>query len=303
MVAKEDITLLKKWLTAIRPFAYTASGSAVFLGLAVAEHSGYTIDWWLFALTLFGVVLFHTAANLLNDSFDFARGLDLNVHPMSGAVVRGWLTRTQITVAALGCLFAGIAIGFFLVHKVGWPILGLGVVGFILAMGYTGPRFCFKYVALGDLCIFLSFGVLPVFGAYWVQARDFSWLPILWSLPVVLLTVAILHANNWRDLVVDKEKGCRTIANLLGEAGSASYYRLLVLAPFLLVVLLFAFGRITTRVYAVPWTVMLVALVLPFALRLAKTGRDSESFVMLDGRTARLQLGFGALLVAGFLLG
>ena len=228
----------RKWITAVRPFAYPASCTPVLLGLAIAYHAGHAARWGRFAVTLAGVFCFHTAANLLNDVFDYRRGLDRDVRPTSGAVVRGWLTERQVLRAALGLLTVGVLCGLWLAYVTGWPILLLGVAGAVIALGYTGPGFCLKYAGLGDAAIFLTFGVLPVLGTFWVQAGSFSWLPVLWSVPLGALTVGILHANNRRDLATDPTMGCRTLASRLGEQGSARYYRLLLLGPFVFVLAL-----------------------------------------------------------------
>ena len=290
------------WLTAVRPFAYSASVVAVALGLGLARYLGHPVQWWPFVLTLVGVVCFHTAANLLNDCYDHRRGTDREVLPTSGAVVRGWLTERQVFRGAVVCLAIGAACGFVLVCHAGWVVLLLGAIGSVMALGYTTPRFCFKYAGLGDLAIFCAFGVLPVFGTYWVQSRTFSWAPILWSLPLVLYTVGILHANNWRDLAGDREKGCRTIAGLLGNRGSAWYYRILVLGPFILVGMYMLAGCFPATGFRPPLSVALVYLVLPAAARLAKLDRwrDAGAPALLDARTAQLQTIFGSLLTVGF---
>jgi len=293
------------WLTAVRPFAYPASIVPVILGLSLAHCMGYAIQWWPFALTLIGVVSFHTAANLLNDCYDHRRGIDTEIVPTSGAVVRGWLTEGQAFRGAMVCLAIGAACGFVLVCYAGWVVLLLGLVGAVTALGYTTPRLCFKYVGLGDLAIFCAFGLLPVFGTYWVQSRTFSWAPILWSLPLVCYTVGILHANNWRDLANDDKKGCRTVAGMLGESGSARYYRFLVLCPFVLVGIYLLAGHLAVVGFRPPLTVALVCLALPPALKMAGPGsrRDTGAVSLLDARTAQLQMMFGILLALGFFLG
>lgn len=290
------------WLTAVRPFAYTASVLTVALGVAMAHHAGYALRWGALALTLLGVVCFHTAANLLNDCFDHRRGLDRQVLPASGAVVRGWITERQAFRAAMLCLALGVLCGVALFAFAGWVVAVLGILGAICALGYTTPRFCFKYAGLGDLAIFIAFGILPVFGTWWVQTRTFAWLPILWSIPLASLAVGILHANNWRDLNTDAERGCRTAAGWLGFDGSRQYYRLLVLSPFALVALYVGLGRMSGANLSPPPLALIVFLALPLALRLARIrpAEDQKTFAMLVGRTAQLHMIFGALCAAAF---
>ncbi len=293
---------LKTWLIAVRPFAYTGSALAVLFGLALAHYEGYPIHWGLFALTLAGVVCFHTAANLLNDCFDYKRGLDTQVHPVSGAVVRGLITPGQALRAGALCLVVGVAIGLYLVSVAGWVVLALGLVGTGLVVGYTTPGPCLKFAGFGSAAIFLAFGALTVFGTYWVQAQTFSWMPVLWSVPVVLLTVGILHGNNWRDMASDPEQGCRTMSSRLGDRGAAVIYHILVLGPFAFIVLYFVAGLS-------PVTAFLGFLALPLAVQVLRSSRRRHSeagraaFCALDAQTAKLHLVFSSLLTVAFFLG
>ena len=296
------VPLTKKCLVAVRPFAYTASVTPVILGLAVSYYAGNPVRWGLFLLTLLGVLCFHTAANLLNDCHDHKRGLDTEVLPTSGAIVRGWLTEAQVYYAALATLALGVACGVILVYATGPVLLLPGVLGMVIALGYTRAGLCFKYIGLGDLVIFVAFGILPVFGTYWVQAQQFSWLPIFWSVPLAALTVGILHANNWRDLTDDRSRNCRTFASMLGERGSRGYYRTLILGPFVMVGLCLLVGLVPGIKPPAPVTLLLVIPALPMAIRLSRASstRNAAVFSMLDARTAQLQLLFGLLLPLAF---
>lgn len=302
MSEPKEISSPRVWLTAVRPFAYTASALAVVLGLAVSHYSGYPVRWGLFALTLLGVLCFHTAANLLNDCFDHRRGLDTQVFPSSGAVVRGWLTEGQVFRAAAVLLFVGVSCGLVLTWYAGWVVLLLGILGAVFAVGYTTPRLCFKYVGLGDVAVFFAFGILVVFGAFWVQAQEFQWLPVLWSVPPALLTTGILHANNWRDLESDPTRGCRTMANTLGSRGSEAYYRVLVIGPFVLIAVYLLLDLLPNLGIHTPLTTLAAFLALPLAIRFAGVKRNGtpEQFAMLDGSTARLHLMFTILCSVAF---
>lgn len=300
-----DLTAWKRWRVAVRPFAYTGSVLAVVLGAAIAHYTGSPMRWGLLGLTLLGVVCFHTGANLLNDCFDHRRGLDTQVLPTSGAIVRGWLTERQVFRGAMVALGIGVACGLALTWLAGWMVLALGLIGAACAFGYTTPRFCFKYWGGGDLAVFLAFGVLSVFGSFWVQAGRFDWLPLLWSIPLAMFTVGIVHANNWRDIESDRRNGCVTVAGLLGAERSRTYYRVLVLGPFVLVALFTAAGRIAAWAPPSPPAVLIAFLVLPLAWRLALTRprEDAGTFCMLDAKTAQAHLGFGILCSIAFWIG
>ena len=160
---------------------------------------------------------------------------------------------------------------------------------------------------MGDLCVFLSFGVLPLFGSFWVQAEVFAWQPILWSLPPGLLTVGILHANNWRDMRSDPEEGCLTPAAMLGERGAAVYYRLLLAIPFALVAAYVLLARVPGVEFPAPLTTLVVVLAVPLAAglwrRAASVVKDEERQALddLDARTAQTHMVFNLLLLAGFI--
>lgn len=293
----------KVWLIAVRPWAYPASVLPVLVGTAVAWTGGVPLHGVRFGLALLGVVAFHTAANLLNDVYDFERGLDAEPMANSGAIVRGWLTTAQVKRAVAVMLAVGMGCGLFLAWGGGWVVLALGAAGAVLALAYTRPGVCLKYSGWGDAGIFSAFGLLPVFGAFWVQAQAFRWEPLFWSMPVGAHIVAILHANNWTDMARDRRAGCRTLATRLGRRGSAVYYRALILGPYLLVALA-AFagspgGRLWDRLPLLgTW------LSLPLALKLScvHPDRDPSPFAELDSRTALLQMAFGLLLLAGLVL-
>ena len=302
--AVQQLSRAKSWLLAVRPWAYGASIMPVLLGIALTFYSGHKIDWFLFAITLVGVVSFHTAANLLNDCFDHKRGLDVKVYPSSGAIVRGLLTEGQVFRAGLLFSVIGVMCGFYLVYISGWQVFALGVIGAVLALGYTSSGVCLKYAGFGDLAIFIAFGILPVFGTYWVQVQKYSWMPVLWSVPVASYTVGILHANNWRDMAGDSVKNCTTLAGLLGEGGSRLYYRMLVLGPLMLVSGLVLIAFVMNRTHAAPMTSLLVLLALPMGLKLISINRinDPGVFVMLDGKTAQMGMVFGLMLTLAFVV-
>ncbi len=288
------------WTVAVRPFAYPASLLPAALGATLAWRAGSPILPGRLALTLLGVFLFHTAANLLNDGFDFLRGTDVRAHPDSGAVVRGWIRPGQACRAAWLCFGLGTLCGVALAALAGWPVLALGVLGAMLAAGYTREGWCLKYAGLGDAAIFIAFGPLPALGAYWVQAESFAGAPLLWSLPSACLTVGILHANNWRDRQADARRQCRTLAGRLGERGAQRYYRLLMLCPFLLVAGGWARHAATVPLAEAPWTLLLPFLAWPLARRLMD--RRPSEFPLQVARTAQLQLCFSTLLLVGVAL-
>lgn len=247
-----------------------------------------------FLLALFALICLHAAGNIVSDIFDFRKGLDAQVTSSSGALARGLLSIRQ--TSALGGVLAsiGIVIGLYLTLTISLNILWIGLAGVLVGFSYSW----LKYRALGELAVFISFATLAALGGWTVQAAHFSVIPILWSMPLGLLILAILHANNWHDIDGDRKSGIQTLALLIGRKNSARYYGLLLL---LSLVITYAFGQ--------PPTALLALAALPKMVPLWQTVRaylltgNEALLINLDGRTAQLHLLFGLLYILGIGLG
>jgi 1,4-dihydroxy-2-naphthoate octaprenyltransferase len=302
MANAESVSTSKKWLTAARPWSFPASSMAVVFGTSLAAvFGGVRLDPFRFLLSLLTMVVLHSAANMLSDVFDFRRGLDKDVTPVSGAVVRGWLSPAAATRGAAALFAVGTALGLVLAAITGWTLLVIGGIGVAVGASYT----LLKYHALGDLAVFLNFGILGALGAWVVQTKAFSWIPVVWTVPMSMLVIGILHANNWRDAISDTERKVKTVASLLGDKGSKAYYALLLFGSMALVFGLMIVPRLfVLKFQAMPWTFAAVALALPRALALWGRAvrrfapRQPLDFVILDGATAQYNLLFGLLCTA-----
>lgn len=289
------LKILKKWLIATRPFALTASLVPTVFGASLALQRGDLSEGGvLFVLTLLAVILLHSGANMLSDVQDHRRGVDKGPpDSASGAVVRGLLTEKTVFRGALVLLGCGLVPAFLLACLTGRELWIIGAVGVSIGVLYTP----LKYKALGDLAVFVTFGLLCPLGSWVVQTKTFSWLPVVWSIPLGLLVVAILHSNNWRDIESDGEANIRTCAMLLGERGSLVYYAFLVWTPFIMVsAAIFASGHLSG--VSVPPTMILVWAALPKTFKCWKKARcGADKLETLDLETARLHLLFGVLSV------
>jgi len=294
--------LLKKWLVATRPFALPASTMSVIFGTVLAITIGNTpFNLVHFIAAFFGMVFLHTGSNLLNDVFDFKKGVDRNVNPVSGAVVRGWITPAQALRAGLFFLLIGSVIGLFILSRVGKPILWIGITGVAVGGFYTWGPMPLKFNALGDLAVFLNFGVLGSLGAWTVQTGTLSWTPVLWAIPMSIFVVGILHANNWRDIQSDQAGGIQTMASLLGDTASEGYYIFLLLSPFVIILLYLLLSIISGLQPQMPMTFLVTFFAIPKAIKLIRKGQRRKNpvmpldFIALDGETAQLNLFFGIL--------
>lgn len=297
---------MKRWLIAARPWALPASAMPVVFGTSLAwVFGGAAPSPFRFLWALVTMMILHTAANMLSDVFDDRRGLDRDVTPVSGAIVRGLLSGRQVLRGSLVLFAAGAASGLLLAHLTGTALLAVGAAGVAIGASYS----LLKVRALGDPAVFLTFGLLGSLGAWIVQTGSFSWLPVIWTVPMALLVSAILHANNWRDIHSDRERRAVTMAGLLGDQGSLLYYGLLLFAPFGLVLVLMIVSLPPAFVlHLMPPTFLIVFLAFPNALKLWRRAarraapRTPLDFAALDGATARHNLVFGLLATAAVFL-
>src|SRR5512135_1059989 len=297
---------LKKWLIAARPWSFPASTMPVIFGTALAVVVGgarFAPLRFLWACAT--MVVLHAAANMLSDVYDFRHGLDREVTPVSGAVVRGWLTDGQAFRGAASLFAVGGGSGLLIAAVSGRSLFVIGGIGLLVGVFYT----LLKARALGDLAVFLDFGLLGASGAWVVQTGSFSWLPLVWTVPMAMLVIAILHANNWRDIGSDGERRVTTVAGRLGDSGSLVYYGLLIFGPFAIDLGFIAGPRLFRGpLPPMPLTFGLVLLALPSALRLwgravrRGTPRRPMDFIILDGATASHNLVFGLLSAAAVVL-
>ncbi len=295
---------IKKWWVAIRPFALPASTMPVLFGSVLATTiGGATLDWLLFIAAMAAMTILHTGSNLLNDIYDYKKGIDKFINPVSGAVIRQWITPREARRAGIICLVIGSAIGLWIAATVSYVILLIGIVGVAIGVLYTWGPLPLKYNALGDLAVFLNFGILGALGAWTVQTGSPAWTPVIWTIPMSLLVVGILHSNNWRDINSDTTSGIRTFASILGDRLSESYYIFLILGPFIVILTLILLTRIVAAGHQMPFSFLMTFLAIPPAVKLIQKGKQRFTsdqplnFLALDGATAQLNLLFGALCV------
>lgn len=265
---------------------------SIGVGSVLAYGDGpFTLSLFILALT--GGVCMHASANLFNDYFDVKQGVDsveaataqYRPHPL----VQGLLPARQVFLAASALLGIGAIIGIVLAMHCGWTVLWIGMAGSLAAVAYTAPPMKYKYLALGEISVFLMWGPLMVEGAYYVQRQALSVKALLISVPFGLLVALVLLANNIRDIDHDRSKRIRTLATLLGRRTGIHTYLMFMVTAYLAILMLILSGML-------PVWGMVIFLSLPLAGRLL---RQMVRVVPADAdaRTAQLDTAFGVLLL------
>jgi 1,4-dihydroxy-2-naphthoate octaprenyltransferase len=288
----------KIWFQAVRFFSFTASVIPILVGSAIALIDR-VFDPLMFGLMVLASVACHAGANLANDYFDHVKGVDTNESLGPSKVIqRGLLTPAEVKRGMLIAFGIATALGLVIVAHAGWPILVLALLSLAAAFFYTGGPKPLGYIALGEVTVFIFMGPVMIGGAYYVHAGTVTWQVLVASIAVAAMVAEILHANNIRDIELDRRAGKVTLATLLGRRGAAHEYL------FLIVV---AYGAVVGLVAGDPslWPVLVVGVCLPTTAaltRIAYTGTLPAELNRLLRRTAGLHLRFGALLTGGLLI-
>ncbi len=227
------------WLMEARAPFLTASITPVLLGTAIAWALTGTFLWDVFLLALVAGVCLHLGANISNDYFDHRSGADdINVEfvrPFTGGsrvIQQGLLTPREVLAGSMVFFAIAVVIGVYLAFTRGLLLLVIGAVGGLSGFFYTAPPVRLVARGIGEGFIGLNFGVLMVLGAYYVQAQDIAWEPIVASLPIALLITGVLYINEFPDLRADEAAGKRTIVVRLGKARAAKGFTVLMFAVF-----------------------------------------------------------------------
>lgn len=285
-------TPVAAWLAAARPRTLSAALAPVTVGLAVAARQ-HPMDWLTAAATLVAALLIQVGTNLANDYYDFVNGADTPDRLGPSRITQAGLAEpAAVRRAALTVLALAGGVGVYLVGIGGWPILTIGVLSLMSALAYTGGPWPLASHGLGEVFVFIFFGVIAVNGTVWLQTGEASTLALVASLPVACLATAILVINNLRDIPTDARAGKRTLAVRLGAAATRGEYRLLVTAAFLCALLL-------SRLAGPRVLLTLGALPLAFVEARALPRRTGAELNRSLAGTARLHLVFGVLLAIG----
>ncbi len=285
---------IKDWIIATRPWSFPASTMPALVTISyiyfLKNRIPAEINWWYGILAFIGACIFQASSNLIGDYFDFKYGVDRKESfGSSRMLVDEIFPPKTILNYGLVMLAIGIGLGLFLFVHSGVDLLWIGAIGVLATFFY----YKLKFVALGDLVIFIVYGPLIGLGTAFVMTNRLMWNVVLLNIPIAFLVVNILHANNMRDIRDDGKAHIRTHAMALGMKGAKVQYLLLAVGAYLGVVLMVVFGMIHPLA-------LIVFLSLPIELKNIKQVRKAEVenpelIKDLDANSAQLVLIFSLL--------
>ncbi|MFZ1154998.1 MAG: 1,4-dihydroxy-2-naphthoate polyprenyltransferase [Solirubrobacteraceae bacterium] len=285
------------WLMAARLRTLPAAVAPVLVGTSLALGSGHFRPL-AFVAALLGAVFIQVGTNLSNDYSDARRGADTEDRLGPVRVTAGGLVPPGRVLFATYATF-GLAVlcGVYLVTVAGWELIAVGAVSILAGVLYTGGPRPYGYEGLGELFVFLFFGIVAVSGSYFVQVQELAWEAYAVAVPVGLLASAILVVNNVRDLETDRRAGKRTLAVRLGRTRTRTLYSAMVVGAFVLAPLPWLLGSMTAWLF-LPWCAVPLAVPL---VRIVRTRVDGPTLNGALAKTGALQLVFCLLFSAGIL--
>ena len=282
----------RQWIAGARPRTLPAAAAPVLVGSGAAAQLG-AFDLGAAALALLVAVAMQVGVNYANDYSDGIRGTDAErVGPMR--LTASLAARpAQVRAAAVAALAIGALAGLGLVALSGqWWLLAIGAAAILAAWFYTGGRRPYGYLGLGEVFVFLFFGLVAVLGTTYTQAGRVSWAAVLGACAIGLIACAILMVNNIRDIPTDHVSGKRTLAVRIGDRRARHAYGAMIWGALLLGMLC----ALTT-----PWALLVLLLVVPATLLTIPVlaGARGKLLVPVLAGTGIFELAFGALLALG----
>ena len=285
---------IKDWIIVTRPWSFPASAMPVLVTIMFLwSKGGHNVSWGLGLMALVNIILVHAAGNVWSDYFDYKKGVDAEDTYGVRTLVSGQFTPREVLTLSILLQTAAVGMGILMVYLTGITLLWIGLAGIALSLLYPP----LKYVAMGDLVIMACYALLPMLGTSFICSGEI--VPeVLWlAIPVGSITVAILHANNTRDIETDGRARIHTFAMLTGRRFAIGMYVFELLLPYLWLVPIVALGLIS------PWALM-ACITIPIAAKnihsnLSYYKEGLNALARLDEATAKLQLMFSLTLIIG----
>ena len=292
-------TRARAWVMASRPATLPAAAVPVLVGAGASLAGGAALRPLVFLATLVSALFIQIGTNFANDYSYFHRGADHEGRLGPTRVTQsGLLAHDAVRTGIIVAFGVAALIGAGLALVGGWPIVVIGILSIVCGLAYTGGPWPFGYHGLGDLFVFVFFGLVAVTGTAYLQSGAWSMLALAASVPIGLLVTNILVINNLRDLPTDRDAGKRTLATRLGDRATRVQYALFMLVAYMVPV------GLSLASPARRW-LLLPLLSAPLAIVLVRTvlgGLSGRALNPMLGRTGRLLLLFGILFAAGLVL-
>ena len=288
---------IDSWLIASRPRTLLAAFVPVMVGSAVAFNEG-KLKIILSLSALLCSLLIQVGTNFTNDLYDFLKGSDTTKRKGPRRVLAsGLISVGEMKTAIVLTFLTAFLIGLFLVYHGGFVILVIGILSILAGLAYTAGPYPLAYNALGDIFVFMFFGIIGTVGTYYLHTNDLSIVSFISSIPVGALVTNILVVNNYRDIEEDKTAGKKTLAVKLGKNFTRYQFIFLIVLSFLVPLILFIFFNVSIFIF-------LPYLTLPIAYKVISmiytlNGTQLNSTLEL---TARLSAIYGLLFSAGIIL-
>jgi len=291
---KQSPGKLQSWILASRPKTLLASVVPVVTGTALAiSEKKFVLLYSLIALMC--SVLIQIGTNYVNDLYDFLKGADSAKRKGPKRVLAsGWIKVSEMKIASILVFLTSFIFGLYLVYVSGTVVLIIGILSIIAGIAYTAGPFPLAYNGLGDIFVFLFFGLVGTMGTYYVQTHNFSLLSLVTSLPVGALITNILVVNNYRDIEVDRSAKKYTLAVICGKGFTKVEYISFILISFLVPIILF-FG------FNFRYWIFLPYLSIPIAINLIRMLFQSDGNEL--NKTLELTAKFSALFGLLFSIG
>lgn len=286
------------WLRAARPQTLAAALIPVLVGVSITYSDGF-FRWDISLIVLLCAFLIQIGTNFANDYYDFVKGADTEERiGFERATSAGLVAPEAMLKATIFTMISAFVVGLYLVWAGGWVVLIIGLLSILFGILYTGGPYPLGYNGLGDLFVFIFFGIVAVMGTYYVHALQWSMLSFWASLPVGALAVNILVVNNLRDVDQDIVSGKRTLGVLLSEKALKWEYSLLLLLayaiPFVLLIRMDSDLWILLPLLSIPPSIPLLTQIW--------NHEDKRSLNRTLERTAQFMVLYGVLFSIGILL-
>lgn len=288
----------KIWLSAARPQTLSAAFVPILLGASLAWNHGL-FRWDTSAVALLCAFLIQIGTNFANDYYDYLKGADaVGRVGFTRATTAGLITPDSMFRATILTMALAFCFGLYLVWAGGWVILAIGLLSILFGILYTGGPFPLGYNGLGDLFVFIFFGIVAVMGTYYVNAFEWNTGAFIASLPAGALSVNILVVNNLRDVDQDRISGKRTLGVLLGEKALKMEYTLLSALAYLTPAWIWLFSGGSA-------IILLPLITIPLSWRLNRqiwTHVEKKGLNRTLEKSAQFMVVFGVLFAIGLIL-